>query len=119
MPARRRNLWQIGDTGNSKEVGTARIGAYNQIYQSELADLTNMSLIAIVKEIDEGGLPAKVVLTVYDQILLELEERDLNEVAGYAQEIMEGWTRKWRLPMHADMEAGVSWGALEDFKLPA
>jgi hypothetical protein len=89
----------------------------NTVYQSRLADKTNQSLVEIDREIVEGGLPAKIVLTVYDQIILEAKgEAAAREVAAYAHYVMVTQPMA-RCRSQVDVEWGEAWGSLEELKL--
>jgi len=56
---------------------------------------------------------AKLVLTVYDSILLEVEDDAADEVDAGVRQIMEGWPVLHNVPIVVDLKAGPAWGSME------
>lgn len=108
---RRRRYWKI-DHASIRQ-------AYNFPVQSTAADFTHIAIVRTHKILQELGLDAPIVLTVYDSIIFEPKFEDMWEVADVAKRVMEGieypWMRGVRLKV--DLEAGLSWGRLRELDL--
>jgi len=85
--------------------------AFNTIIQGTAAEFTNASLGKIQRWLDETKSTAKLVLTVYDSIMLEVDEADQWDVAEEVRTIMESWP-SMGVPIIAEMKAGRRWGEL-------
>jgi DNA polymerase I-like protein with 3'-5' exonuclease and polymerase domains len=111
--ARRRPLWAIADTDSGPR-GNAERSSYNTPVQGSAHDYCISSVVAIVNWILQEQVPAKVVLTVHDSVLLEVRESELPWVATRVRQIMESWPCD--VPLVVDLKAGPAWGSLEEYK---
>lgn len=114
-PFRVRPLWHIADSDENRR-GTAERGSYNTPVQGTAAEFMNASLGAVQEWIEADHVPAKLVLTVYDSMMLELDEGAEHEVAYNVKRIMEGWNSK-DVPVVAELKLGRVWGELQDYKV--
>ncbi len=102
-------------TENAPGYSKALNGAFNTPVQGTASDYCLRSLVEIVRLIEEEHLPARLVLSVHDSIMLELRNEDLVRVAGPVREAMTRWPMKHGVPLAVDTKAGPSWGSLEKF----
>lgn len=114
-PARLRMLYGIGDANDGVRESTER-ASWNTPVQGTATEFTNASLGALHRRIKEEGLPAKLVLTVYDSILLEVEQAALAEVAHLVREVMTSWNSDG-VPITIDMKSGPAWGSLSKLEV--
>jgi DNA polymerase-1 len=113
--ARRRPLWAIADAeGHAK--GTATRGSFNTPIQGTASDYCLASVVKIVRWILDEDIPAKLVLTVHDSVMLEVLESEAISVALTVQNIMETWP-SGDVPLVADLKMGPSWGSLEKLEI--
>lgn len=110
-PARRRNLSGIADAENSIKAQAER-QAFNTVVQGSASDLCLTSVAQIVKWIEDDCVPAKLVLTVHDSIMVECDKEVQDEVVFHMRRIMEGQPCGG-VPIVVDVEAGERWGSLE------
>lgn len=96
----------------------------NTPIQSLASDFTMLSILRIYWAFSEIRESVKIVATVHDSIILEINPRKVNvtEVARECKEIMETTPKlylgdSWNLPMKADVEVGESWGNLHGLDL--
>ncbi|TXH17554.1 MAG: hypothetical protein E6R03_03810 [Hyphomicrobiaceae bacterium] len=88
--------------------------AYNFPIQSLASDLTLIALIRIAQACRKLRLDARVVLTVYDSIVVESEISIMWQVAALVKHIMSTIHFEWMLvPMEVDLKAGLNWGDLK------
>jgi uracil-DNA glycosylase family 4 len=120
QPARRRSLWQIEDHDGEKRSNAER-GSYNSPVQGEAAQFGIASIVALVDWIRREGIErdVKLVLTVYDSIMLEVREDLVPDVARKVRGVMEGWRLTGPggdVPLVADFKKGYAWGSLRAYK---
>jgi len=115
LRAQRRPLHHIGDAEGPQK-GTAERSSWNTPVQGTAGLYCNASLNAIVAMILRERLPAKVVLTVHDSIVLESLKGYTRELARRCRAIMTGWPTVNGVPLVVDAERGHAWGSLEKIK---
>lgn len=92
--------------------------AYNFPIQSEAAEFTHLSLIRIWHALRQLNLPARIILTVYDSIILSVHPSAFWQVARLVKHLMESLTFDWMtVPLVVDLEAGLNWGHLRKVDL--
>ena len=108
--ARWRPLWGIGDQDDARQSG-ARNAAINSPVQGSAADYMLRSLNEVVDWILGDNIPARVIGTVHDSMMLEIREDWIEEVVDMVVDIMESW---WSgpVPLVADCETGTRWGSM-------
>jgi DNA polymerase-1 len=108
--ARRRSLWRILDP-DGKAANTAKNGAANTPVQGTASDFCLASLVACVEWLRRTNFPAKLVLTVHDSLIFEVDIDYADELVTKVTEIMQGWPSDG-VPILSDAEIGLSWGSL-------
>lgn len=108
--ARRRSLWRIRDAdGESRS--RAENGASNTPIQGTASDFCLASLVECVRWILETSFPAKLVLTVHDSLMFEVDIDRAEELVRTVLAIMQSWPSEG-VPILVDAEIGLSWGSL-------
>ena len=109
-PGRWRPLWDIAGEDEAA-ASTARNSAINSPVQGSAAEYMLRSLNEVVSWLVEERLPARVVCTVHDSMILEIREDWFEDIVEQCVAIMESW---WSgdVPIVADVEAGPRWGQL-------
>jgi DNA polymerase-1 len=115
-PARRRDLVDIGEQDENKR-GSAENSSWNTPVQGTASDFCLASVIEVVRWLHEDAVPARLVLTVHDSLLLEVREDALDEVASQVRRIMRSWPSEG-VPLDVDMEVGPNWGDLHRYEEP-
>ena len=113
--ARRRPLHKIASV-DGRERNTAENGAYNSPVQGTANEFNTASLIEVVNWIEADCVPAKVVIPIHDQLVLEVREDVIVETAKQVKGIMESWDLPG-VPIIVDTEVGRSWGSLEKWDI--
>lgn len=116
-PARVRPLWRLGDP-DEEERATAERATWNTPIQGTATEFTNASLGKIDREIRAGVIQARLVLTVYDSIILEVAEPDVRVVGGQVKRIMESWN-SGSVPVISELKVGKAWGSLSKVEVAA
>ena len=105
--------------GGGSERGAALRQAVNTSVQSVASDMMILALGLIHRLIVCGPYDARIVATVHDSVLLEIEERRAEAVARKAKYIMEHlplshFNVKLNVPIEAGLSMGPRWGEMED-----
>jgi DNA polymerase-1 len=96
---------------NLKE--NARRMAINARIQGTAADLMKMAMIAVDRRLAEEHPEARLLLTVHDELVLEVAEGEVEAVAAAVQAEMEGVARL-DAPLVVDVGWGESWVAAKE-----
>ncbi len=103
--------WIAGlDAANSQVRGNAERQAINAPVQGTAADLMKLAMIRLHRELESGGLPARLLLQVHDELVLEVADEAVAEAAALARGVMEG-AAQLRVPLKVDTGTGASWAA--------
>ncbi|HUK12330.1 MAG TPA: DNA polymerase I [Thermoanaerobaculaceae bacterium] len=103
--------WISGlDSHNSQVRGNAERQAINAPVQGTAADLMKVAMIKLHGELASRRLPARLLLQVHDELILEVARDAADEVGRVAREVMES-AAALRVPLKVDIGVGVSWAA--------
>ena len=103
--------WIAGlDSKNAQVRGNAERQAINAPVQGTAADLMKLSMIRLHEELTRRDLPARLLLQVHDELILEVDRSAVDDVAALARSVMEGAARL-RVPLRVDIGSGPSWAS--------
>lgn len=103
--------WIAGlDSTNSQVRGNAERQAINAPVQGTAADLMKLAMIRLHAALAEHALPARLLLQVHDELVLEVASKAASEAAALAKDVMEGVARL-RVPLKVDIGTGLSWAS--------
>ena len=109
---RRRYFPELQPDNRAKISATARQRAERQAInmpiQGTAADIMKLAMIQVHQELQAQGLPARLLLQVHDELVLEVTEAALTTVAAMVRQTME---RAFELdaPLRADAQYGPNW----------
>jgi DNA polymerase-1 len=109
MFGRKRFLAEI-DSLDPRLRAQAERMAVNMPFQGTAADIIKMAMV----EMNEQGLlnnDCRLLLQIHDELLFEIDEKQVKKIAPVIKQIMEGVARL-EAPLKADLKIGRSWGAL-------
>jgi DNA polymerase I len=98
------------DSSNAQVRGNAERQAINAPVQGTAADLMKLAMIRLDRELSRSRLPARLLLQVHDELVLEVDEAAVDRVATIARSVMEG-VATLRVPLRVDIGSGSSWTA--------
>lgn len=107
---RRRYLPEI----NSPDVRIAKAAermAINMPNQGLAADILKLAMIKVNPRIKEKG--ARLILTVHDELVFEVPEDRISEIALIVKSIMEG-VYQLSVPLLVEIKAGKNWGEMRE-----
>ncbi|NUM25942.1 MAG: DNA polymerase I [Candidatus Buchananbacteria bacterium] len=92
----------------------AERAAINHPIQGTAADLMKLAMIEIHQGLPNICPDARMLLQVHDELVFEVPEADLKQVAVFVKTAMEG-IYKLRAPVETHLKAGENWGELASF----
>ncbi|MGE5588971.1 MAG: DNA polymerase I [Clostridia bacterium] len=96
---------------NSKNVPARKFAertAMNTPIQGTAADIIKLAMVTVHRELKRRGLTSKMVLQVHDELVFEVPESELDEVAALAKGTMEEAV-SLDVPLKVDLKAGPNW----------
>lgn len=117
-PARRRPLWDIGESTNNwvarSKQNKALRAATNTRVQGTANDFQLASLATLVQWILGSNLERDVqlILPVHDQLLFHVRDSHVKQTIDMARDVMQSHD-SGRVPLTVDVELGQSWGELQ------
>jgi DNA polymerase-1 len=90
--------------------------AINMPIQGTAADIMKIALIRLHERLSAERSPARMLLSVHDEILLEVPQDDLEPMARMVREIMEG-ALKLDVPLDVDVKSGADWESMTPLEL--
>lgn len=96
-------------------VAMAERMAINMPVQGTAADLMKMAMISTHGWLAHSGWPAKMLLQVHDELVIECDEKAVDAVAKGVKEMMEG-VAHFDVPLAVEVETGKNWGEMREWK---
>ena len=107
MLGRRRYIPEINATNKVVQAAAKRI-AMNTPIQGTAADIIKLAMIKVYNKLEAEKLPARLILQVHDELIVEAEESCAKRVASLLKEEMENCV-KISVPLIADVKIGKTW----------
>jgi DNA polymerase-1 len=82
--------------------------AVNAAIQGTAADIAKKAMIALDRALERAGRPARLLLQVHDELLLECPEDQAQSVIPLVREAMEGAARL-SVPLRVDVRSAATW----------
>ena len=108
---RRRYAPDIVSSNGSRRLAAERM-AINMPLQGTAADIMKIAMNRVQSELRRRGLRTRMLLQVHDELVFEVPESELKEVAELVTDIMEHVV-SLRVPLQMELAAGKNWGELE------
>ena len=104
---RRRYIPEI----NSKNIGIRQFAqrqAINTPVQGSAADLIKLAMINVQQELEKKELESRLIMTVHDELVLDVPNKEKKEVAVLVQDVMEH-SIELSVPIAVSVKAGQNW----------
>jgi DNA polymerase-1 len=88
--------------------------AINAPIQGTAADIMKLAMIALPPALERAGSPARLILQVHDELVLEVPREALMDTARIVQHTMEN-AYSLSVPLLTEARWGVNWGNLVPF----
>jgi DNA polymerase-1 len=89
--------------------------AINAPVQGTAADILKVAMNRLWRELKARGLHSRMILQVHDELVLEVPEKELKQVAPLVVETMEG-AYTLDAPLKADTKVGHNWLEMDEYK---
>jgi DNA polymerase-1 len=113
---RRRYFPELHEYGGQKVGVQARLRAereaINMPIQGTAADIIKIAMINLARELKARGYQARLLLQVHDELVLELPDEEIHEVAPLVVDIMEA-AFDLEAPLRADARTGQNWAEMQ------
>jgi DNA polymerase-1 len=86
--------------------------AINAPIQGTAADIIKKAMLILPGEIAQGGLAARMLLQVHDELIFEVPDDELAPTAKLVRDVMEN-AYVLDIPISTEARVGKSWGAME------
>ncbi len=104
---RRRQITELSsDNFRIRQMGERM--AQNAPVQGSAADIFKLAMIDLDRALDAAGSPARMLLTVHDELVLEVPDDEQQATEGLVREVMEHVT-ELRVPLTVDTGFGPNW----------
>lgn len=107
MFGRRRYIPEINATNSNVQKAAKRI-AMNTPIQGTAADIIKLAMIKVYNRLKAEKLPARLILQVHDELIVEAEESCAERAAQLLREEMENCVRL-EVPLTVDVKIGKTW----------
>ncbi|MEM9058640.1 MAG: DNA polymerase, partial [Pseudomonadota bacterium] len=93
---------------NAQRRQYAERSAINAPMQGTAADIIKIAMIAVADALASEDLPARLIMQVHDELVLEVRDGDAERVAARVAEIMSNSARL-DVPLKVDWGVGANW----------
>ena len=104
---RHRYIPEIGSRNRATREAAKRV-AVNAPIQGTAADLIKKAMIDLWRELQRKGAESRLLLQVHDELVLEVPEKEAEEVSALVRQVMEG-CYELSVPLKVDITLGPSW----------
>ena len=89
----------------------ARRAAATMPWLGMVAEIIKLAMIRVYARLQEEDMASRMLLQVHDELLLEVPEGELTEVAGLVVREMKQAV-ELRVPLEVEVKGGRSWGGM-------
>lgn len=104
---RRRYIPEINASNKVVQAAAKRI-AMNTPIQGTAADIIKLAMIKVCERLEREKLPARLILQVHDELIVEVKEEHAGQAAEILKQEMENCIRL-DVPLTADVKTGKTW----------
>jgi DNA polymerase-1 len=105
----RKRLIPAINSSNKLEKASAERVAVNTSIQGSAADIVKIAMLSVDKTLTAMNSPARLLLQVHDELILEAPESVAVETAAFVRERMENAV-SLKVPLRMSVEIGKRWG---------
>ncbi|MDR1909570.1 MAG: DNA polymerase I, partial [Spirochaetaceae bacterium] len=105
---RRRYIRAINSRNKTERAAAERV-AVNTPIQGSAADIVKTAMLMLDRRLAETGSPARLLLQVHDELILECPRSEARDAAALVREVMENAV-SLSVPLRVSVETGKRWG---------
>ena len=99
-------------SANSMQKASFMRESINTLFQGSASDLIKLSMLEIDSKIKRDNIDGAMLLQIHDELIFEIREDIIDEVAEEFKEIMEN-IMELNVPLKCSVNIGDSWGELK------
>ena len=99
-------------SANSMQKASFMRESINTLFQGSASDLIKLSMLEIDRKIKRDNIDGAMLLQIHDELIFEIREDIIDEVAEEFKEIMEN-IMELNVPLKCSVNIGDSWGELK------
>ncbi|HEV2128479.1 MAG TPA: DNA polymerase I, partial [Thermomicrobiales bacterium] len=107
LSGRRRYIPELNSRNGQQRQAAQRV-AMNMPIQGTQADIIKRAMIDLDRALQDQELPGYQVLQVHDELVLEIDETRLHDIAVLVRDTMQN-AQQLEVPVIADLRAGMNW----------
>jgi DNA polymerase-1 len=107
---RKRSIPEL-HAANAALRGAGERMAINMPIQGTAADIQKIAMIRVAERLDAGGFGARLLLSVHDELLLEVPRDEVERLIPVLRETMEG-ALPLDVPLTVDVKVGTDWESM-------
>jgi len=96
---------------NAQLRGAGERMAINMPIQGTAADIMKIALIRLHERLRAGGSTARMLLSVHDEVLMEVPRDEVADLAPVVREVMAG-ALQLDVPLDVDVKSGTDWESM-------
>ena len=108
LKGRKRHLRDL-NSGNAMLRSHAERNAINTPIQGTAADMIKLAMIQVQKELERGNFHTKMILQVHDELVFDVPNAELDEVAPLIEEAMRTALKGLKVPIVVGIDSGQNW----------
>jgi DNA polymerase-1 len=108
LMGRKRYLSELNSSNYNIRVGAERV-AGNMPIQGTAAEIMKLAMIKVAEKLPQVSSGSRLLLTVHDELVLEVPDAETKKVADFVKETMES-VIKLDVPIVAEVGIGKNWG---------
>jgi len=108
---RRRAILEIHSANRQIREAAERM-AINMPVQGTSADIIKIAMINLYREMNKRQLKSKLLLQVHDELVLEVPEKEQEEMCQLVPQIMST-ALELSVPLKVDIKTGNNWGEMD------
>jgi len=87
--------------------------AINMPVQGTQADVVKLAMISVDHWLKKSGWPARLLLQVHDELVIECDADAVKAVSKGVRELMRG-VADFAVPLEVNVESGKNWGEMDE-----
>ncbi len=112
MHGRRRAVPELAATNKNIARSGERI-AVNTVIQGTAAEIMKLGAVKVRRALKKAGIPARILLAIHDELVLEVPADRAEETAQIAAEAMRTVLPDFPVPLEVSVSSGARWDELE------
>eukprot|EP01112_Ceratiomyxa_fruticulosa_P020149 TRINITY_DN6785_c0_g1_i1.p1 TRINITY_DN6785_c0_g1~~TRINITY_DN6785_c0_g1_i1.p1 ORF type:complete len:570 (+),score=88.22 TRINITY_DN6785_c0_g1_i1:232-1710(+) len=112
----RRRVFSDFGSVDFREQATFQRQAVNSVIQGSASDVIKIAMLRLQKQLRKKNLPARIVLQVHDELVVEVRDDYVEVIKRELKEAMETATDLF-VPLEVSMFVGKKWGSMKSVKM--